>query len=381
MNIILLDIDGVILESVGYHLALQETVRRVARSLGFGDLSLSPQDIATFEAGGITSEWDEAAICSAGMMMSAWEFDPLLVFPTSFDTLDKAPNQFRNPDFSKFACDLTRPELLSINPLLRAERYFLDDNSFSSSQKDILIELIRHARDFHRSLTYRTFQELALGTDQYSEAYGAPGNLNCSSYLLEYDKPLLRPQESLRLNNWIKSLEHAAVILTSRPSRPPDGAFSPPEAELGAALVGLSKVPIIGWGGIIWLGEQYKSDPQDFLKPSPIHALTALRMALGKDQKEALSSSALLVKTGQTDSTWAQLDKAQVAVFEDTPTGILSLSRASQVLSSAGIELYPKFFGIAANATKKDTLARIGAQVFKSISEPLNFLLDRENWQ
>ena len=50
MKILLFDMDGVLLESRGYHLALQETVRIMAIALGFEDRTLSADDIATFEA-------------------------------------------------------------------------------------------------------------------------------------------------------------------------------------------------------------------------------------------------------------------------------------------------------------------------------------------
>ena len=40
MKIFLFDMDGVLLESHGYHLALQETVRRMARALGVGEVTL-----------------------------------------------------------------------------------------------------------------------------------------------------------------------------------------------------------------------------------------------------------------------------------------------------------------------------------------------------
>ena len=46
MKILLFDMDGVLLEPNGYHLALKETVRLVSRSMGFEDFLLSDQDIA-----------------------------------------------------------------------------------------------------------------------------------------------------------------------------------------------------------------------------------------------------------------------------------------------------------------------------------------------
>jgi FMN phosphatase YigB (HAD superfamily) len=85
MKILLFDMDGVLLESHGYHLALQETVRRMALALGFWDASLSSNDIAAFEAGGITSEWDVAAISTALLLETAWRDEPGLGLPNSLD--------------------------------------------------------------------------------------------------------------------------------------------------------------------------------------------------------------------------------------------------------------------------------------------------------
>ena len=81
MKILLFDMDGVLLESHGYHLALQETVRYMAKVLGLEDLSLSDDDIATFEAGGITNEWDEAAISTALLLEAVWKIAAKRTFP------------------------------------------------------------------------------------------------------------------------------------------------------------------------------------------------------------------------------------------------------------------------------------------------------------
>ncbi len=377
MNIILFDMDGVLLESQGYHLALQETVRRIALTLHFTDVTLSQQDIATFESGGITSEWDEAAICAAGLLLAAWETDPDVALPSSLDGSAIIRLVARAPDFGALARTLTAPALLSLNPLERADRYFLGLDNLTSAQSNTLRELLRTARDFQCSLTHRTFQELVLGSAEFSRTYGLPAQLDCESYLSKFDMSNLTRMESARLNIWTKKPGQSAVIITSRPSRPPAGVFSTPEAEMGAVLVGLENIPILGWGGITWLGKLRTADPQDYLKPSPVHALACLRMALGADQQTSLVESVLLVETGRVTPVWKQLEAARVSIFEDTPSGIISLSRAREILSNAGITIDIEKYGIAKNPIKKKALTQLEAAVFPDLSHPLNELLDQ----
>jgi hypothetical protein len=373
MKIFLFDMDGVLLESRGYHLALQETVRRMARSLGFGEVTLSPDDIAAFEAGGITSEWDEAAISTALLLETVWMVEPdrrlseSLALPKS-----SSPNPQPAPDFNALARSLSAPGLLLLHPLERAERFFLDADRHTPAQDRLLRGLIRGARTAERSLTHRTFQELVLGSAEFARTYGLPAVLNCESYLLKYDLSNLSPMESACLRDWMYAHRHAAAVITSRPSHPPAGVFSTPEAELGAALVGLDGIPICGWGGMCWLGMQRHADPQTFLKPSPVHTLAALRMALGEGQEIALAGAAYLAETGQTGPAWQRLEGAQVCVFEDTPGGIKSLHAARQVLDRAGIHIETKSFGIARKPVKVQALRVLGAQIFPSLIEALD---------
>ena len=65
MNLLLFDMDGVLLQPRGYHLALQRTVDIISRMMGFGEYLLSDEAIAQFEALGISSEWHSSALCTA----------------------------------------------------------------------------------------------------------------------------------------------------------------------------------------------------------------------------------------------------------------------------------------------------------------------------
>jgi hypothetical protein len=376
MKILLFDMDGVLLESLGYHLALQETVRIMAKSLGFGDLTLSADDIAVFEAGGINKEWDEAAICTALMLEAAWKLDSNRTLPEDLRTIHLSSLHLPPvPDFNALAHNLSSNELIQFPPLERAIQRFTETDHFSPVQYQILHELINGARDPRRSLTHRVFQELVLGSAEFSHTYGLPAMLACESYLLKHDISNLSPTESTHLLDWISKPGHAASIITSRPSCPPPGVFSTPETELGAELVGLKGIPIVGWGGLTWLAQQRQTDQQTFVKPSPVHALAAMRVALGDNQQAALLEAAALVETGEVSPAWRQFDGAQVFIFEDTPGGIKSLQAARETLEKIKVSIRPSFFGIARNPVKSKALLSSGAEVYPSFSQALTLAI------
>jgi hypothetical protein len=373
MKILLFDMDGVLLESRGYHLALQETVRYMAKALGFEDLSLSADDIATFEASGINKEWDEAAIATALLLEEAWKINPERVLPDSVIAASaKSQDLLPAPDFNALARRLSASDLLTLPPLERAIQCFTETDHFSRPQYEILHNLINGARDPQRSLTHRIFQELVLGSIEYTHTYDLPAMLGCESYLLKYDISNLSRAESAQLRDWISTNNHAATVITSRPSLPPAGVFSTPEAELGTELVGLKDIPIVGWGGITWLAQQRRLDQQNYVKPSPVHALAAIRVALGDEQKTSLMQAADLVETGQVVPDWQKLAGTHVSMFEDTPTGITSLRDAQEILGEMGIFIKTSFFGIASQAVKREALLANKAQVFPTFVQALN---------
>jgi phosphoglycolate phosphatase-like HAD superfamily hydrolase len=372
MKICLFDMDGVLLESQGYHRALQETVRLAARALGYGDATLSVEGIAAFEAGGITSEWDEAAIVTARLLEEAWKDEPELGLPESFiSQASHSGTPKPLPDLIALAESLSTPDMLVLHPIERAARYFFHKPGRTPGQEQILHDLILEARLAELSLTHRTFQELVLGSQEFSRVYGFQTELNCESYLLKYDRSYLPDDTAAELHAWLAQPEHAAAIITSRPSIPPAGVFSTPEAELGAKLVGLEGIPILGWGGMCWLGLQTHVNPQSFLKPSPVHALAGMRIAMGEPQETALTETADLVENGIAGAEWEKLQGADVYVFEDTPGGVRSLQGAAKVLGRLDVAIKVRCFGIAHQPIKVKALETCGAKVFSSLRDAL----------
>lgn len=372
MKIILLDMDGVLLKPLAYHKALQETVRLVGRALGFKNTCVTDQDISAFESAGVASEWDSAAICAALLIEKAWNYNKNQQYPVS---LTESPINYPgsvSTDFQTFATQMTQTGLSELRPLERAEQLLVGQtNHHNPNQESVLRAILRNARTADDSLTHRTFQELVLGSQTFAKTYGFPAVLDTPSYLLEYDRSYLNSQTRKYLKEWLREPFHEAVIFTSRPSTPLPGTFSTPEAELGAELAKLENLPILGLGGLAWLSEQFGKNLQAFLKPSPVHVLAALQLALGSNLKNALINAANLVEFGQFDNTWKQLDGAQVWVYEDTSGGLKSALAAKTILGEHSSRISMSLFGIADDPAKVGALQEIGAETAPDINTAL----------
>jgi hypothetical protein len=372
LKILLFDMDGVLLEAHGYHRALQDTVSLVAASLGFENTILTPDDIAAFESSGVTSEWDSSAICACLLLKEAWRIDPGRELPTY---LPKAPVDLLGvgaPDFISFAASMGDPKMKSLRPRERAEQLILSDTTnLKASHKSIIRSILGNARQINSSLTHRIFQELILGSSEFIQTYNLEPFFDSESYLGMYDSPTLSRVHLDGLIDWLQLPGHSGVILTNRPSSAPQGYFCTSEAEIGARLVGLETLPIAGFGGLTWLSHSRGQGQEAYIKPSPVHALTALRLALGDTQEDALRAAASLAMDNQLAPSWQKLQGAQVTVFEDTIGGIESMVTAKECLRAVDIHLVTNFFGVSTNHQKRRSLQSTGASLYPTLSSAL----------
>jgi len=371
MKVLLFDMDGVLLESGGYHRAFQETVEVLGSLLGYQGVKLSADDIAAFEAAGVFSEWDSSAMCATLMLEHLWSAHPTLTLPPAPDAPILPPHDRPAPDFQAFARSLSQPRLNGLRPLQRAERLLLDDaSSRTPVQRRAIQSVLRNARQMEGSLTHRIFQEFVLGSQVFAETYGLTPSLDTESYLLRYDRPLLSAPTRAKLMAWLQHDTRRAVIFTSRPSRSPDG-LGTPEAEIGARGVGLDALPILGLGGLTWLSARRERHPEFFLKPAPVHVLAALRLALGDPLEQALQAAATLVVDGQADPDWRKLDGAQVCAFEDGIAGLESTRAAKDILERIGVSINAHLFGISDSGPKRRALEAVGATVSPALAVAL----------
>ncbi|HEX6305677.1 MAG TPA: hypothetical protein VFZ76_15895 [Anaerolineales bacterium] len=373
MNILLLDLDGVLVEPRGYHQALVESVRLIGQALGYPEAKPNARDIAEFEVAGITSEWDSAAACTALMLIHRWEEDADVGLPTRLSPPYATNPALKTPDFGAFARSLRRTATHASPPAQRLEEAIRERFEWlSHSQVEIIQELLSNATSAHGSVTHRTFQELVLGSQVYEEVYPYPAGLATNSYLDCHDHPNLSRAEQAMLRRWLAREHNSAAILTLRPSQPPGAqVFSTPEAESGAQIVGLVDVPIAGYGGLSWLGKLRDLNPRTLGKPSPVHALAALRLAAGDQLESALESSARLALDDLDDGEWGGFDRARVTVFEDSANGLGSVIGAKRVLAKLKIHLNVIMFGVATNRKKQKSLQAAGAEIAPSLPHAL----------
>lgn len=372
MQILLFDLDGVLIEPRAYYLALQETIGMVGRAMGYREVVLTKEDIQVFESAGVSSEWDSAAICAAMLIRRAWTTSQNYRLPSSLPLLEPPPHDLDAPKFRNFFESIGKAAQSGTKPLLLAERQlFSDGRPLTAAQVSELRNCLRNARRAEYSVTHRLFQELVLGSDLYGRIYGFPPHLNSAGYLTTEDRPLLPENARQELRRWLAQPGHHAVVFTKRPSRGPQESMNAPEAELGLKVIDLEQLPVIGTGGTAWLAARRGEEVDAFMKPSPVHALAAIRLATGSPLESALQAAATLERDGRADARWRELSSTAIHVFEDSVEGLLSAQSAQRSLQRAGVEVEVALIGISDRPPKRQALESISDELFPSLDYAL----------
>ncbi len=338
-EIFLFDMDAVLLHPGGYRAALIATVNHFSREMGFGDFAPTHDEIEAFEAAGITSEWDSAPISIAAIALTGHR-------PDYYSLIERLNAEWRKGEY----------------PADAAYRLFSSPQSPISSNGDWRSEILLHSRDICRSPVINVFQQFTLG-HAFEETYGLPRTVHTDSTLLQHDRPALA-----------RRAPPNSAIYTARPSKPPRDVPQrigyAPEAELGAQLVGLSHLPIIGFGSFQWLAETIGGDPEHYLKPSPVHALAAIGAALGGAESESLRAAEAAAR-GEWLSPLKELRgaKGRVTVFEDSAASIRGVREAASLL---GENWQCVGVGISSGGPKKVALAKVADRVYPSLDDALD---------
>ncbi len=368
MQILLFDMDGVLLKPKGYHQALIETVRRTSQSLGFEEILLSQQDVSQFESLGISNEWHSSAMCMALMVIQAQKRNIELNLSPK---LRLNNTNFQSLEFnmaSLYTSIAAQP--IELPALSRAYKAIELVARSEGVDPTISTSIVEGCEQIEHSLTLNIFQELVLGSAHFEETYAKKSQLGTKSYLKIYDTPLISPETKATLTDWLQDPFHHAAIMTNRPSNTLLGPLGTPEAELGAALVGLEFLPIIGSGEMLWLANETGQAVSNLVKPSPHHALSAIFAAFGFNAAEALRMTDQIL-AGNVRNLPISMDGCKISVFEDTPGGILAVESAKQILKSLNHEIQIEKVGIATDAKKRQALSALGAAVYRSIDDAL----------
>jgi phosphoglycolate phosphatase-like HAD superfamily hydrolase len=374
MQIFLFDLDGVLLNSAGYHRSLVETVRQLSLTLGFGDRGLTQSEIDAFESRDITAEWDSSALCAALLLITAWAAGDDVSLPLRPPLGPPRPERHAFPDVLGFLAEFDGRA--RSDPLPEAETILLRRlGRHSADRAERIVSLLRDARRLEGSLTFRLVQVFNLGGQRFKEIYGEAAGITSPSFLETYDLPTLSEGERSGLFRALSREGRAAAIVTNRPSASPGTIFNTPEAEIGVRAAGFDHVARIAAGDLGWPALEMGRDVQAFLKPSPVHMLAGLRTAIGDDRATAVEMAIRLAESGGADPAWSELDGSRIALFEDAPKGHTSARAAVGLLQRNGVRVGLDQFGIAASRDKIEALRAVGARPMGHVAEALDTAL------
>jgi len=222
------------------------------------------------------------------------------------------------------------------------------------------------------------WEAFALGTDSYRETYRVEPPLESSSLLSELDKPNISHRGLETIRSAIRAGALGAAVFTARPSRPqslpgvmPDNS---PEAEIPLRAMNLL-LPLAGYGQMRWLADRHNQRTDAYLKPSPVHAIAAMALAGGAPELDSLEAARALVEEGVVQPALEPLRTGDLRIhlFEDTPTGIRSLQQAARILEKSGIHNDVTMFGISGSNEKIKALEGLGARIFATLDEGVEF--------
>jgi len=388
-HILLFDVDSVLVDPQGYLRALQDSVAHFTHHLGVGAHPPTEDEVRTFEAMGLTSEWDSGATCVGALLVERLRAEPHRQLPGSWPeamvALAAHPHPLPHPDYAALAYRvgaLIGEHTTTAEAARRTLGEMAEAASLDGTVALLLDALLGHTHDFHRAPFTRHFQHLAIGSGAIKQTYGVPPDFESPAYLLEYDMPLLTAESRARLDA-IAAEDVGVALYTARPSLPPsDIEMSPrgysPEAEMARELVGLDIYPLIGLGSVRWLAGEVDKAVNQLVKPSPVQALAAIGAAARGRESVALKAAYALVAEGKLQPPLSELGTTTVHIFEDTVSGIGAVEQAVELLQQAGCDVKVRAYGIVPKpGTKALRMKERRIERFPTVNEALAAALER----
>jgi len=343
--ILLLDIDGTLIDDRGYRHAQVEAARHVCASWGLPTHTPDEQEINVLHACGYSNEWDSTA------------------FNVGINLVEAARGNHSRPDFAAWA---RRTIAFSGRPHERARALLLSESP-PHLHADIH-RLLDDVSDPRVSPTTRLLYLFVLGSQRFEEHFGLKAELESPSFLETMDVPIpdVQTKEIIRA--------YPASAYTSRPSLPPDGSrpslYQTPEAEIALTQLEMSELPLVGLGAMKWLAEVKGGTTWDYAKPAPLQAIAAMLCAVGTALPDAVLAAHAFATTGDHEPVQA-LNGRQVIIVEDNAGGVRGGQRAAAMLSNAGVQVRVTGFGVARDQAKRAALAEVCDAVFDDVNAAL----------
>lgn len=395
-NFLLFDIDGVLINPSGYRKAVYDTTSYFLNKLGFAKISINEEIITTFESIGITSEWDIIPL----YLLIVTELS--LIENQTDNTLDNIQdcyNFFRKYEF--------QPEQKEIISTVLTLKGFLQDGvsvcdslvnqnfenksihvfkNVRSTMSWIISEWLIESRNILKSEILQYFQNLILGSELFHEITGLDWIIESEPYLVKYDSPLLLDEVRNKISNLNSKGNIFPSVITARPSSFPNGhtlensQLNFPEAELALKCLKLEHIPCVGFGALEFLGKEKDGSGDQFVKPSPVHAMTAILISSGMDIVDALRLSYDYIFNERhkqiVDYLSGFTPPINVRIFEDSIIGIQSLATVCEQLTNNGLPINMIAYGISTQQIKIDALIKENAIIYPTINEAFSACVD-----
>ncbi|NMB54163.1 MAG: hypothetical protein GYA15_05630 [Leptolinea sp.] len=382
-TILLFDMDGVLVEPRRYRASLQSTMDYFGRIMGWDSLYPGESTIAWFESRGIISEWDIAPVYIAGVIEAVLEANTYMTIPNDLLTFCEMVKRARisKPEFdvetilgqlpglkkSGFAyCDMVL-YLVESGPARAV---------FSRlAGTPLLDDILQHSRNVHLNLITRVFQEVFLGENAFENSFHLPAICFDRNTERIVDRPLITSDWNSALKKrWQDGLVDMAIF-TARPSAqdypPGEGRIEfSPEADIIVNQLGWQRIPMIGLGQLQYAADQLGCLSVELMKPSPVHILGAIGMAVTRDLLGSIQAGWNLLNDKPTTfyDSFSELD---IHVFEDSPVGVRSADKAVDLLDIQGVSAWLTKWGISTDANKVKELQKLDAQIVSTVNEAL----------
>lgn len=346
--ILLLDVDGTLIEDRGYRCAQVEAARFVCRKWGLPDHTPTEDEINVLHACGFSNEWDSTA------------------FNVGINLIESHRSSGVRPDFAAWA---RRTKAFAGLPHERARALLL-----SEAPRDLhpaIHRLLDDVRDPRVSETTRLLYTFVLGSARFEQHFGLEAELETPSFLETMDAPI----PSARSRQII--LSRLSSAYTARPSLPPDGSrpglYQTPEGEIALAQLDMTELPLMGLGPMQWLADVKGGSIWDYAKPALVQPIAAMLAAVGCPLRDAALVAHAFAMRGDCSGV-EQLDGRQVIVFEDNAGGVRAVRNAAAALQGAGVHIEVAGFGVARDPAKRTALAEVCDRLFDDVNEALAVL-------
>jgi len=397
VNILLLDVDGVLVDDRGYRAGVTATINLCSRRMGQGDRAPDFAAIEVFHAHGFTNEWDICPLAIGILITAALKANPGLALSVS--PLDDFLAQFRSVtvgpvDYREWIVATDDWPGRPAERAMRALAHVLSDLPLSDSTRAGLAaafsKLLSDPYDFANSPVTQLFQEHVLGSTLFEEVYRMRPRFDVRSLLFDEDRAALSASGRATLLELMSRAGARVCVYTARPSLPPTDVLDwlgnadrapigyPPEAELALRLVDLPDVPLVAMGRMQWLARRVGSKVEYLTKPAPVQSLAAILSAVSCRESESLESAYRLVSEGESAQLLSPLmgRPLDVWVVEDATPGLHAAAGAVDLLRKHGVDARLRAIGVSSGGPKAEALAGSCEVIAPTVDEAIAYIAD-----